>query len=303
MLCGMLTLVWVGMRGSMKINYATIANEKLASFRYRIKMPAEYLVSQGHEVMVGDSRTADVNVFSKHFSPYDFANLRVSPNGVFDVCDYHLDGPYGSHYKHMIGRADIITVATEYLGDRIEDLIDVDTNVIPDPYEFEEKAPKFGDGRAVLWFGHASNLPPLTKEIEKGTLENHWLKVISNPNSFIKTVPWSMQAVEQGMDECDLVVIPQEDTLRNRCKGANRMVESIRSGRFVVASPMPAYEQFREWMYLGDIQEGLQWTKDNANQITDRIREAQKYVNENFSMESIGPMWSNALTSVAEIKS
>ena len=165
MLCGKLTLVWEEMRGSMRINYATTANEKLASFRYRIKMPAEYLMEQGHYVTIGDSSPACVNVFSKHFNPGDYADSLECDHIVFDVCDYHLDGPYKDHYTNMILNANTVTVATHYLSHQITSRFGVRTYIVPDPYEFEEKAPKFGDGRAVLWFGHASNLPPLTKEI------------------------------------------------------------------------------------------------------------------------------------------
>lgn len=290
----------------MKINYSTVADDKLASYRYRIQIPAEYLRKWGHEVTIGQPEQADVGVFSKHFNTRDYEIARQPTRYrevVFDVCDYHLDGPYRDHYLRMMGLADVITVGTEEMGFLVQEELGLDSIVIPDPYEFDEKEPAFTDGRKVLWFGHPSNLDALMFEINAGSLSDHWLQVISQPNSLIPTIPWSMEAMREGFDECDVVVIPQQDTKKNRCKGANRMVESIRAGRFVIANEMPAYLPFKHWMYVGDIKEGLEWTKQNKSEIEDRIAVAQEYVAEMFNPETISHRWQSALTSGAGIKS
>lgn len=288
------------MDGSMKINYSTVADDKLASYRYRIQIPAKHLREMGHEVSIGKPEPADIGVFSKHFNARDYEIARQPVRYrkvVFDICDYHLDGPYSDHYERMMDLADTITVATEEMARSIEDETGHVSKVIPDPYEFPEKTPKFTDEMRLLWFGHPSNLNPLRLEIEKGNLGGYWLKVISQPNAMIPCIPWSMEAMENGLDECDIVIIPQEDTQRNRCKGANRMIESIRSGRFVIANAMPAYEQFKDWMYIGDIQEGLKWAETNKKEITDRITEAQKYVRQTFCPKAISLQWQSALMS------
>ena len=290
----------------MKINYSTVANDKLASYRYRIKIPSEYLKKWGHEVVIGKPEQADVGVFSKHFNPRDpeFARQPTRYGKVvFDVCDYHLDGPYREHYERMMTLADVITVGTGELGMMINKYLGHDVKVIQDPYEFDEKEPKFDKCEKVLWFGHASNLSPLVREVNNGVLNGKKLMVVSNPNAYFPTVPWSMEAMEHGMDECDVVIIPQHDNRKNRCKGANRMVESIRSGRFVIANEMPAHNQFKEWMYIGDIQEGLEWLEQNKSEIKDRIAMAQKYVQKTFSPEKISRSWLSALTSGVATKS
>ena len=285
----------------MKINFSTVANDQLASFRYRIRIPAEYLKSWGHEVTIGGPEQADVGVFSKHFNTRDYEIARQPTRYrqvVFDVCDYHLDGPYRDHYERMMALADKITVGTDEMGFLIYEELGYDTTVIQDPYEFEEKEPCFNNGRNVLWFGHASNLKPLMAEINNGSLNEHYLQVISNPSELIPTVPWSMQNMIKGFDECTVVIIPQEDTKKNRCKGANRMVESIRSGRFVIANEMPVYEQFKEW-----IKEGLEWTKQNKVEIKGRIKEAQKYVRKTFNPATVSRQWLSALTSGVAVAS
>lgn len=290
----------------MKINYSTVANDKLASYRYRIKIPSEYFREWGHEVVIGKPEQADVGVFSKHFNPRDPEYARQPTRYgrvVFDVCDYHLDGPYRDHYERMMALADVITVGTEELGRMIRESTDRDVKVIQDPYEYEEKEPRYNKCERILWFGHASNIGPLMREVNDGVFNGKQLMVISNPNELFPTVPWSNEAMKRGLDECDVVVIPQQNNRKNRCKGANRMVESIRSGRFVIANEMPAHNQFKEWMYIGDIKEGIEWLKQNKSEARDRIAMAQKYVQQTFSPEKISRSWLSALTSDAGIRS
>lgn len=227
----------------MKINYSTIANNHLASYRYRIKIPSDYLKSQGHKVVIGKPENADVGVFSKHFNAMD-AEIARQPTRygqvVFDVCDYHLEGPHRAHYERMMNIADQITVGTDEMARLIKKEMGHESTVIHDPYEFLEREPNYREGLNLLWFGHPSNLSPLIFEIENCRISGYWLKVISQPNSLIPCVPWSMDAMYKGLEETDIVIIPQEDTKANRCKGANRMVESIRAGRFVIANDLPA---------------------------------------------------------------
>lgn len=284
----------------MKINYSTVANEQLASYRYRIKIPGMILSDWGHEVVVGKPQQADVGVFSKHFNAQDYEIARQPTRYrrvVFDVCDYHLDGPHRDHYERMVHLADEVIVGTDEMGIQIAREFERKTITIPDPYEFEEQEPEFRDGLRILWFGHASNLKPLLFEIESGALEGYWLQVISNPNALIPTIPWSMEAMKKGLDECDIIIIPQINDRKNRCKGANRMVEAIRSGRFVIASDMPSHEQFKEFMYIGDLREGLQWVRNNKTEIKDRVRQAQKYVAMKFNPSEIAYQWQFVLTS------
>jgi len=283
----------------LKINYSTVASEHLASYRYRIKIPSDILRERGHEIVIGKPENADVGVFSKHFNAKD-AEIARQPTRysrvVFDVCDYHLDGVHRDHYERMMGLADLVTVGTEEM--RYQLLKEgYQSTVIQDPYEFEEQEPEFDIAMNLLWFGHPTNLAPLVFEMESGRLDGYWLKVISQPNAKVPCIPWSMENMKKGLKECDVVIIPQEDTKANRCKGANRMVESIRSGRFVVANNMPAYEQFKEWMFIGDIQEGLEWVKENRTEVLSRILEAQKYVQTTFNPEEIANQWQSVLTS------
>ena len=81
------------------------------------------------------------------------------------------------------------------------------------------------------------------------------------------------------------------------------MIESIRQGVFVVAEPMPAYEEFKEWMYIGNIKEGLRWVKENKQSLQKRIEDAQDYVRKKFAPEVIAEQWQSSLQRITAEKS
>ena len=89
-----------------------------------------------------------------------------------------------------------------------------------------------------------------------------------------------------------MVIIP---TGVSAAKSGNRLIEAVRAGKFVVAEPLPAYEEFAEWMWVGDLREGVEWALGNEKECLKRVRKAQKYVQKHYSMEVIGPKWLEAV--------
>jgi hypothetical protein len=84
----------------------------------------------------------------------------------------------------------------------------------------------------------------------------------------------------------DIVVIPTTASY----KSANRAIEAIRQGCFVVAEPHPALKDFP--IYIGNIKEGIEWTKQqNMNEL---ISKAQKFVREEFSPQILIDKWKSA---------
>src|SRR5512139_1321777 len=147
-------------------------DERHASFRYRVLMPSRYLMSQGHDVSIGDPDFgADVMVFSKHYNPKDpEIAARFPGTVVMDVCDYHLDNVHKKsekwmgHYKEMLAQADKVTVSTTVLKHLLNGHGDA-AIVIPVTYELDEMPPRFkwpeGGVLQLLWFGNPSNLNAL----------------------------------------------------------------------------------------------------------------------------------------------
>ncbi len=262
----------------MVVNFVTRGGPHLASYRLRIEAPAVYLRSVGVGVRIGQfDPSADCHVFSKHWDGGDVGRAEESPCAVFDVCDDHFGGVHGDHYRAMCVRSHVV-VSSVRLGERVLEETGRSAEYIPEPYELPDGAIREpGDDPVALWFGHSSNLPTLRDCGYEGKL-----LVCTNAEGR-GIVPYSPENLRRCLEACDFVIIPQ----RKDWKSANRMVESLRAGRFVVASDIPAYRGFSQ--YLGDIREGVDWVRSNGH-ITERIISGRSELS-SFSPEAVGRKW------------
>ncbi len=279
----------------MKITYVGEIASSIASHRYRILLPSTYLArKQGWEIYNGDPEdNTDIAVFTKHFdySALDKAH-KFQGVRVFDVCDYHFNTKHADFYRSMISACDVITCSTEYMREQIKIQSDKDATVIPDPYEFVELAPEFAPEETprLVWFGHESNIRALEKIPLRGktTIVTNCEEKDSGP---IKWVPYSKDAVIYHARESDLVLIPQILDNRGLSKGNNRLLESLRMGKFSICSDVPSYRELEEFCYIGDIKEGIEWAYANKQEVRDKIKAGQAYIRQRYSPESIGEMW------------
>jgi hypothetical protein len=314
----------------MRVTFLGSAAFKLASYRYRILMPCKEMMAQGVDCQIVtsyDGLNADVFVFSKHWHPDKdqaavtqiqapgfmaanqvsvVADDRPDPKVVYDVCDDHFDHPkYGPHYHFMCQKADLIIASTDRMQEIIKEKTGLDSTVINDPFEYPELKVRHKweqwDARKILWYGHASNFEHLHRVWDD--LRGYQLMAITDGITLEDTVAdqpfpvvsWSHENMMDGFRQADIVVIPNEGELSP--KGANRMIEAIRQGVFVVAEPQPEYNKFKEWMYIGDIGKGLEWVQSNKKCIRERIEQAQKFVSSKYHPQTIGKMWTSALSS------
>lgn len=272
----------------MKISWLSGATPELASFRYRIAIPA-FVLGAKHRVSLGE--TGKVVVTSKHFESADRAErLRALGKAiVFDCCDNHFGGELREHYLRMCRVADLITVPTHAMWAALKQE-GFDSVVIPDPYEMPWGKPQVRGPKNLLWYGHHTNFKPmLDLEVH---LSGYTARYISN---IAGTNPWSLQAMMDGFKWCDAVVLPQIPTAKRSCKSTNRVVEAIWSGRFVCANSIPSWEQFKDSAWIGDIPEGLVWMREHPEEALARVEQGQAYIAENFSPVQIGKLWEGAL--------
>lgn len=69
----------------------------------------------------------------------------------------------------------------------------------------------------------------------------------------IEFVPWSQQEQWQLVGSADVVLIPSEvHDQRKSVKTANRLIDALNAGCHVIASPLPAYRPFEEFVSLTD---------------------------------------------------
>jgi uncharacterized Rossmann fold enzyme len=247
-------------------------NKNAASWRYRAKIPS------GDWATLNDL-TADTLIFAKPQASELMDMARAKARGawvVVDFCDDHFDW---MHYQEALRLADAVTCSTTEMARRIKKL-GRDATVIADPYEFPEMPPHYA-GINLLWFGHHVNRDSLQRILPD--LEGYPLRVVSN---FEGAIPWSKETMLEEFARADIVVIPTTASY----KSANRAIEAIRQGCFVVAEPHPALEGFP--IYIGNIKEGIEWTKQqNMNKL---ISKAQKFVTAEFSPQILIDKWKSA---------
>ena len=247
-------------------------NKNAASWRYRAKIPS------GDWATLNDL-TADTLIFAKPQASELMDMAKAKARGawvVVDFCDDHFDW---LHYQEALRLADAVTCSTTEMARRIKEL-GRDATVIADPYEFPEMPPHYA-GINLLWFGHHVNRDSLQRILPD--LEGYPLRVVSN---FEGAIPWSKETMLEEFARADIVVIPTTASY----KSANRAIEAIRQGCFVVAEPHPALEGFP--IYIGNIKEGIEWTKQqNMNEL---ISKAQKFVTAEFSPQILIDKWKSA---------
>lgn len=255
----------------MNVTFAFLSPE-IASSRLRAEIPQRELEK------LGIKRGRDILVYSKHVVPMHIA-ARFGKQ-VFDICDDHYHGVFEQYYREHSLMADLITVNSDEMARIVKKETGRDAIIIPDPYESEEQ--KAGYNKGVLWYGHESNLK--TIEPYKDIIDT----VLTHPE-------WTREKQLQAIKDCAVVCIPTDE---RKGKSANRLIEAVRNGRFVVAGELPAHEEFKDFMWIGDIRKGIEWAKSDPAECIRRVKECQKYIRDKFSPETIGKLWLNALQSI-----
>lgn len=246
---------------------------------------------------------------------------------VFDLCDDHFHTPQLEvTYRRLAAVADRLVASTPDMAAVIERETGQRAVVVSDPYEGPVGEACFSPAHQrlrLLWFGHPTNFDTLTSIIGGLQQLSHelpiGLEVISDPagtrieealrgldggehsNFTTRFIKWSAEATWQGLAACDLVLLPSLDGVRKQVKSPNRLLESLRAGRFVVAYPLPSYRPFAPYTWLGeDIGAGIRWAVAHRAEVQHRIRAGQRYVNEHFSPASIARQWDAVLASVVD---
>lgn len=249
---------------------------------------------------------------------------------IFDVSDNHFINPeLCAHYRAMAALADRVTVPTEAMGKAALKYTGIVAAVIPDPVEGRGRPPSamrtagrrhFGlfssprEAVRLLWFGHPSNLPALlavipslmvlTKEypvaLEIVTSRNPLLEGLLSKhgteasNNFRLTFSeWSPQAMENALERCDLAIIPGDPAGgRESVKSHNRLTEALWAGKYVVAHPLPAYQDFIDWAWISeDLVTGIKWALTHPDMVSSQVAQAQAFIKDNLSAENIGARW------------
>ena len=268
---------------------------EMASYRYRAMMPAAQV---GGTVNGGD---AQVLIFSKP-TPDDLVlakdNKEHGVKIVADLGDDHFNHAiWGPIYREMVRLADCVVTPTNNMAARIKTYTGrtVDA-VIADPYEEALQPPHANGAEKYLWFGNPVNLKDLTQW--KPHLKDLDLTIVKTSNHKLEFdyLTWSPEVQTAQLGKANVVILPTRKGAEY--KSANRLVNAVRAGCFVVASTHPSATEFRRFIWAGSFVTGLQWAKYFKDELNDMVREGQAYC-EKFSPENIGTQWAQVLDAVA----
>ena len=252
----------------MEVTFAWFSDD-IASSRLRAKLPQKALWK------LGIKPGKDVLVYGKDWVTDE--ELSLFKRRIYDVCDDHFKTESKRDYylKHC-KEADLLTCNSEVMKDVILRETGRTATVIPEPYESREMAAHIAP--RLYWFGHQSNLKDFERikpQLKYPTL------ALSNPY-------WTRETHEKAMKVASIVVIP---TGKSLAKSENRMVESIRHGKYVCAEHLPAYEPFNDFFPLGDIPEHIERALSNPEQAVKKIKEAQSFIRDKYHPDTIGKKW------------
>lgn len=181
----------------------------------------------------------------------------------------------------------------------------------------------FNQRLQLVWYGNSMNWPDLAASIPNlTTLANDLaftLKIITtptpeilafikgynahgNPNAQLTFAEWKQETVWQEVAEAHIVLLPSNLANSTKTvKTANRLAEALNSGRFVVAHPVPAYQQLEDYVWLGEqLADGVRWAIDHPKVVDQKIHDGQIQVKNQFSIEAIAQKWKGAIDTVSQ---
>jgi hypothetical protein len=247
----------------------------IASSRLRAQIPQRELKK------LGINQGNDVLVYGKH--GVSFAETKPFQYRIYDICDDHFHSKHETYYREHAGNADLITVNSEEMARVVSREVGREAIIIPDPYESDEQEAGIGD--YLFWFGHESNLQDLEQ----------WLPI--DGLRILTGNEWSREKQITMLKECSCVILP---TGKSMAKSANRLIEAVRNGRYVIAGELPAHEEFKPFMSITqELKNNLQWFRDsNPADIIQRIRDCQAFIRDRYSPGRISRLWLEAINQV-----
>lgn len=297
----------------MKISYVTTGNESIASFRYRTLSPASEL--RNLDCMTSIDRVArpdaDIVVFSKHWQYNDwsyayFCKLR-GQKVIFDVCDDHFESKHADHYKRMCDVATAVTCNSDSMAEVIQKHTGRVASVVKDPVLSPRRLYQKGEV-SLLWYGQMANIQAL---FDVYTPEIRTPIEVVVPGSFnppeymreehVKWSQWHPNIIESAAKRNTIALLPYREDRPS--KSANRVLEALNSGLYVLTDPLPALQELEcegIWYLNQYIEEGLQRGIEHYenSDLTGEMAEAQRMIDLYYTPKAIAEDWKKVFEAI-----
>lgn len=299
----------------MKIRFFSDSyKSRRASHRLRGDVTCAALAAQGYDAKIlTDWNEVDANtliIFLKGTQVHTIQQARdQGAKTVYDLCENKFGEK--EEYAPCCLTADVVSVNSAQMGVSVKSHTGRDSIIMPDPFERPKLPVSFCPGNDInlLWFGSQSSfkfLPILEiwQRLEK-EIRNYSYTMVSSKtdrviNKFrlrhtkgtagninfdrINMQEWTWELQGQLLEQCDIVLMPvHTDNPRTDTKSANRVIDSLISGRFVITTPLASYQEFAPYTWQGDYIEGIKWAWANPAQVIDKITKGQQYVEQHYS--------------------
>lgn len=253
---------------------------------------------------------------------------------VLDFCDHHLYNPkglpaYEAARKDLLAfldLADAVVAPTEGLAEAAAAGGPLRSRpvVIPDAVEGFE-SPWWTRARVawslprrprLLWFGfhgvpnaEAGMLDILrVADLLTEVSQEHpfELLVVSNDEAKFRSAiaplpfptryrPWRLGEAAAILERSTAVILPISPNPFTLAKSHNRLTTALLHGVPVVADPIPAYEEFRPYCWLGEWRDGLRRVLSGDPEAPVRARAGGAHALRRFSEDLVADAWANLL--------
>lgn len=295
-----------------KVSFVTAGNENVASFRYRVLAPAQFLNQHLLNPVVDTQANPEAFavIFSKHWTFNDWSYARFckarGQKVIFDVCDDHLEDDLAAHYMRMIDVADRIVCNSEMMSERITQVTGRFATVIDDPVISVRQDYRTDKPACALWYGQVMNIQGLydvyTGEYPLEVAVPH--PQIQPPEQFqkgaVRWTQWHPAIVGEASMRNSMALLPYRQG--KNAKSANRVLEALWCGLPVMTDPIPAVKELGKdgIRYLGE-------DCDNASildymqgiDFMEEMQRAQKMIQAKYSPEAIASKWAAVLKETA----
>ena len=294
-----------------KVSFVTGGNEAIASFRYRVLAPTQFLNQHMIQTTVSNqaSPEAGIVVFSKHWTYNDWSYAwfckQRGQKVIFDVCDDHFDDKMGEHYHRMCDVADTIVCNSNVMQERIQEAVHKDSVVIEDPVISRQQEYNKDKNFCALWYGQVMNIDGLY-QVYTG---NYPLEVAMPGNiqlpehlqtDMVRLSQWHPGIVGEASQRNSMAILPYRQG--KNAKSANRVLEALWCGLPVITDPIPAVQDLGKAgiRYLGtdcSNEEIMQYM--SSIDFTEEMQEAQQMIQDKYSPEAIASKWADVIRSFA----
>ena len=104
-------------------------------------------------------------------------------------------------------------------------------------------------------------------------------------------ISWKKQYFTHQLPHFDACIIPARINPFTRVKTNNRVLLALQLGLPVIASPLPSYTEFEPFIAFENWQENLEKIAQYPQHISQKVKLAQEYIQQQYSTEKITHQW------------